>query len=90
MLYKLYSSNNLDINIKSNDNILVPKKPKWNRIKENRTTIANYESFNDNEFKYFSSEQINNIITVLDKKISIIVPIFNAYDDVKKCLSELI
>ena len=59
-------------------------------IKENRTTIANYESFNDNEFKYFSSEQINNIIPVLDKKISIIVPIFNAYDDVKKCIESIL
>ena len=59
-------------------------------IKENRVTIANYELFKDKEFKYFSSEQINNIVSVLDKPISIIVPIFNAYDDVKKCIESIL
>ena len=59
-------------------------------IKENRNVIANQDVFKKNEFNYFSSNQIDNIVQSLNKKISIIIPIFNAYDDVKKCIDSIL
>ncbi len=59
-------------------------------IHENRPTLPDYESFKDNSFNYFDSNQIDNILSNLNKKVSIIIPIFNAFDEVKKCIESIL
>ncbi len=43
------------------------------------------------EMHHYSNSQINNILDALDnKKISIIVPIYNAFEDTKKCIDSVL
>jgi len=59
-------------------------------IHENRLTIPDYNSFKSNAFNHFNSLQIDNILFALDKKVSIIIPIYNAFDEVKKCIESVL
>ena len=47
-----------------------------------------YPLFDDNEFNKYSVKQEKNILKAInpDKKLSIIIPIYNAYNETKKCI----
>jgi GT2 family glycosyltransferase/glycosyltransferase involved in cell wall biosynthesis len=61
-------------------------------IKEGRKTVeTRLTILNKLEFKQFSRENIDDIIDALDnKKVSIIVPIYNAFEDTKNCVESVL
>lgn len=38
----------------------------------------------------YSNEQVNNILNSFEKIVSIIIPIYNAYEDTKKCITSIL
>jgi len=60
-------------------------------MKEGRKTVETLTQLDKLEFKQYSSEQIEAITDALKyKKVSIIVPIYNAFEDTKKCIESVI
>jgi GT2 family glycosyltransferase len=61
-------------------------------IKEKRSfkPIQEKEGYKAPKIRQFSDYQINNIISALSKKISIIIPIFNAYEQTEKCINSVL
>ena len=62
-------------------------------IKEGRETFENLSAYKTLEWEFpeYNHDQIENIIdTLKNKKTSIIVPIYNAYEDVEKCINSVL
>ena len=59
---------------------------------KNQGTLDVQKNSNFLEFMQYSNYQINNILTALDpdKKISVIIPVYNAYEDTKKCIDSVL
>jgi GT2 family glycosyltransferase len=58
---------------------------------EGRKTLELLTKIDELEFKQYSNEQINDITDALmHKQVSIIVPIYNAYEDTKKCIESVL
>ena len=51
--------------------------------------FTSYSEYLFNSSKTFNNIQINDILEKINQKIAIIVPIYNAYDDVKKCVESV-
>ena len=69
------------------------KYAKMNQIDINRVNpfvhyIFNYG--NKLKFNQISKSNINNIINNLEKEVSVIIPIYNAYEDIKKCIESVL
>ena len=69
----------------NNENISLKSENNWKKISKPL-------SLNNLKFDQYSNSQINNIINALnsDKKVSIIIPIYNAYEDTKKCIASIL
>jgi GT2 family glycosyltransferase len=58
-----------------------------NRINQDNSfwALLKMSSYNNNY-----SQEVNNTLNALGKKISIIIPIYNAYEDTKKCIESVL
>ena len=53
--------------------------------------IEDRKSYSVNrELQQYSNNQITTILGVLNKKVSIIIPIYNAFEDTKKCINSVL
>ena len=60
-------------------------------MSEGRKTVEILNKIDMLEFKQYTTEQIEDIINAFNhKKVSILVPIYNAYEDTKKCIESVL
>jgi GT2 family glycosyltransferase/glycosyltransferase involved in cell wall biosynthesis len=57
---------------------------------EGRKTVEPQININRLDLKQFATDQIESINGALERKVSIVVPIYNANDDTKKCIESVI
>ena len=57
---------------------------------ENRKTFVVQENIVEDFDEKYSNEDVDTIIDSLHRKVSIIIPIFNAYDEVRKCIRSVL
>ena len=61
-----------------------------NGRKENRRAFAEAPKLLEDLKNSYSNKEVNNIVNSLNRKVSIIIPIFNAYDEVRKCIRSVL